>query len=225
MNDDYFKMARMVKEKLNEIESFKNELLRNDRMIKNVMASYNLNNRETVARILNFDTHIPNVPIEAKLRYLDVIETLKKNNLTIAQAFSYSSVINNIPNINAIIKNITLDEDMLEEIIDEEGNEAPYRADTDIVIKKPGFFNIAFKINIILNTTEKEAQTGNLTDEEKSMWEKVWKPTLNWLNALFLAWAMSGTPITDTNIYKKLENIDQIITYFQELPIDAEEEK
>lgn len=89
--------------------------------------------------------------------------------------------------------------------------------DLQVEIKQPEFFNLALKINIILDLIDANVQEGKLDEEDVSTWKKVLTPILTVLSQLFLVWAFSNTPIQETNIYKSIESF---IQYVEKMNID-----
>lgn len=126
-----------------------------------------------------------------------------------------SSTINSsfVDNLSEYIRDT--DGDNLEEI------DELHEEDIQVEIKRPHFFDMALKINIVVNVTDAEAN-GNLNEEEVSTWKKVLLPVLTVLGQLFLAWAMSDTPLHETNIYK---SVDNIIHYIDTMDIDFDNQK
>lgn len=124
-----------------------------------------------------------------------------------------SSAINSsfVENLSECVRDIDDDLEEMEELHEE---------DIQLEIKRPHFFDMALKINIIVNVTDAEFQDGKLNEEEVSTWKKVLLPVLTVLGQLFLAWAMSDTPLRETNIYKSVETI---VHYVETLDIDFDD--
>ncbi len=124
-----------------------------------------------------------------------------------------SSAINSsfVENLNEYIRDAVDDEEEIEELQEE---------DIQVKIKRPHFFDMALKINIIVNVTDAEIQDGKLNEEEVSTWKKVLLPVLTVLGQLFLAWALSDTPLHETNIYKSIETF---VHYVETLDIDFDD--
>ncbi|MBB6281809.1 hypothetical protein [Geobacillus subterraneus] len=88
-------------------------------------------------------------------------------------------------------------------------------------IVNPHFFNVAIKINIYMTATDNHIHSNpNVTEEEKSLWDKVIKPILSFILQIFIAWAIGNTPITEMQIVKQFEKIAELIEDYQ-YPIET----
>lgn len=148
------------------------------------------------------------------------VADLNNQNLALSNTYEFAPFLNHL---SSVINSSFL-EDLSEYIrgagSDVEETKELSEEDVHVKIKRPHFFNIALKINIIVNVTNAEVQSGKLNKEEERTWKRGLLPILTILGQLFLAWAMSDTPLHETNIYKSIENI---IHYVQTLEIDIDQ--
>gem|GEM_PF-4890120 len=148
------------------------------------------------------------------------VASLRNQSLALSSASQFAPFFNQI----SFAINSSFVENLSEYIHDTEDDveeiEEQLEEDIQVKIKRPQFFDMALKINIIVNVTEAEVQEGKLNEEEVSTWKKVLLPVLTVLGQLFLAWAMSDTPLRETNIYKSVETI---VHYVETLDINFDD--
>jgi hypothetical protein len=196
--------------KMSKMSDFKEIMTRDTRLRQYMMKSYGLRNQSTLDKLysihsltswnkqLNFKQH---------LKVLDSLESLRNYSANIPSTLKYSNLLSSLATeINLdILSDVIEDEDVasLEPI--EVNNQD--EADSQLEIKRPAFFNIAFNINFIISTTDGEFEQGTFEEKEINAWEKVVKPVLKWINTIMLAWAFSDAPVTDMNIYKSIEGV------------------
>lgn len=180
-----------------------------------------LMNSGVVAHLINNPMYtMANIPRHDFSQMASAVASLSNQGLAFSNASQFapffnqiSSAINSsfVENLSEYVSDIDDDEEEIEELHEE---------DIQVEIKRPHFFDMALKINIIVNVTDAEAQDGKLNKEEVSTWKKVLLPVLTVLGQLFLAWAMSDTPLHETNIYKSIE---PIVHYIDTLDIDFDD--
>lgn len=161
-----------------------------------------------------------NIPRHDFSQMVSAVASLSNQGLAFSSAYQFapffnqiSSTINSsfVENLSEYIRDTADDEEEIKELHEE---------DIQMKIKRPHFFDMALKINIIVNVTDTEAQNGNLNDEEVRTWKKYLLPVLLVLGELFRTWAMGDTPLHEMNIYKSVETI---IHYVETLDIDFDD--
>ncbi|MTT31473.1 hypothetical protein GMB86_05495 [Terrilactibacillus sp. BCM23-1] len=161
-----------------------------------------------------------NIPRHDFSELTSAVARLSNQGIAFSSAYQFAPLFNHISSAinSSFVENLSEyihdTDDDVEEI--EELNEE----DIQVKIKRPYFFDRALKINIIVNVTDAEVQSGNLNEEEVSTWKKILFPVLTVLGQLFLAWAMSDTPLHETNVYKSVRSI---IDYVETLNIDFDD--
>ncbi|WP_108671773.1 hypothetical protein [Peribacillus acanthi] len=163
-----------------------------------------------------------NIPRHDFSQMASAVASLSKQGLAFSSAYQFAPFFNQISSAinSSFVENLSEyihdTEDDVEEI------EELYEEDIQVEIKRPHFFDLALKINIILDITDAEVQEGKLNEEEVSTWKKVLTPVLTILGQLFLAWAMSDTSLHETNVYKSVQSI---IHYVETMDIDFDYEE
>lgn len=164
-----------------------------------------------------------NIPRHDFSQMTSAVARLSNQGIAFSSAYQFAPLFNHISSAigSSFVENLSeyihvTDGDNLEEI------EELHEEDIQVEIKRPHFFDMALKINIIVNITDAEVQEGNFNEEEVSTWKKVITPVLAVLGQLFLAWAMSDTPLHETNIYKSVESI---IHYIDTIDMDFDNGK
>jgi len=177
-----------------------------------------LMNSGVVAHLINYPMHtMANIPRHDFSQMASAVAGLSNQGLAFSSASQFAPFFNQISSAinSSFVENLSEyihdTEDDVEEI------EELHEEDIQVKIKRPHFFDMALKINIIVNVTDAEVQDGKLNEEEVSTWKKVLLPVLTVLGQLFLAWAMSDTPLHETNVFKSIETI---IHYVETLDID-----
>jgi len=89
----------------------------------------------------------------------------------------------------------------------------------EVKIVNPSAYETGVTINYFFQNTEVHIHNSNVNDEEKSLWKEILGPAIAIVGSLFMTWAVSDYPITDTNGYKTIEKVIEIV---QEYPIPAE---
>mgnify|MGYP001260803606 CR=1 FL=1 len=229
-------------EKLNKTINNIEKLIKTNDAVKEILknsliTNYHIRNDETLEKLFNFNNiinwsmYLPKAPFEDYVKMTDALITLKKHSHLFSNHLKFASFLNHITTnidsrfIEAIDKVVPKENEN-----DLEQSNEIMQEEVQVIIKRPVFFNLALKINIVLNTTEGEVQEGKLDEQEEDAWKKILKPILTALGQLFLAWALSDTPLHDTNIYKSIENIIEYIDSIQiedgdilELPQEKEQ--
>lgn len=181
-----------------------------------------LMNSGVVAHLINNPMHtMANIPRHDLSQMASAVAGMSNQGLAFSNAYQFAPFLNYISSAinSSFVDNLSeyiqdTDGDNLDEV------EELHEEDVQFEIKRPYFFDMAIKINIIVNATNAEVQEGNLNKEEVSTLKKVLIPILTILGQIFLAWAMSATPIYETNIYKSIESI---IHYMDTIDIDFDE--
>jgi hypothetical protein len=171
-----------------------------------------------------------NIPCHDFSKMAKAITLLSNQKVVFSNTHKFSSFFNHLSsNIDgAFVEELN---DYVQDKKEDEFEEIEeLQEDLQIEIKRPEFFNLALKINIILDLTDADVQEGKLDEEDVRTWKKVLTPILTVLGQLFLAWAFSDTPLEETNIYKSIENIIQYVDSIQigdedilELPEEREQ--
>ncbi|MBP1950274.1 hypothetical protein [Virgibacillus litoralis] len=212
--NDVAKAINDFRRRINEVNRFRDNILSNQHLMDVIKKQNAIRNNNTIAKAFeykhmqNWANYFPNASFNQYLKRIDAITTIKKNPKLLSQSLSYSNVINRIlQDFNTDILD-EYDEDLLD---DSESGSFDDGEDLEYDVKRPAFFNLAFKINYVIYTTDGEVEKGNIEGDDKRNWEKYAKPVLKVLFTIFLAWAFSSTPITDSNIYERLADITEHI--------------
>jgi hypothetical protein len=158
-----------------------------------------------------------NIPRHDFSQMVSAVASLRNQGLAFSNVSQFAPFFNQITsainssfveNLSEYVRDIDDDEEEIKELHEE---------DIQVKIKRPHFFDMALKINIIVNITDADVQDGKLNEEEASTWKKYLLPVLLVLGELFRTWAMSDTPLHEMNIYKSLETI---VHYVETMDID-----
>jgi hypothetical protein len=173
-----------------------------------------IKNTEAV-RNLFYQSYIsPGTSILEQIKRNDILIEFRKSidylkEATIPYSSLYSNIFKAIP--YETIKKfhdaaLLIDDD---DEIEEDGVD-----DVKIDIKRPQFLEAAMKIEIYVNLTENHIYT-NGTEKEKALWEKCIKIVLNAVKAIFMAWALSNTPINQFHLFQDIEKVVQVIDHYE----------
>lgn len=214
---DFLETIKAFQKSVIAINELQNRLQQNAELRDNFMRRYNITNFETIQNMNNIHSMIgtPYKTFEQNIKLIDTLTSFRKN-AHIIKTFSFAPFLNNLNN--------NLSKDFLELVDKYNGSHQGEVLiedikEEDIEIKRPGLFNIALKINIVINVTEAEIAKSEVSDEDKKNWNNFFKPLLSALYSLFLTWSLSTTPISHTNIYKSVEGV---ISYVESFIIDDE---
>lgn len=196
-----------------------------NRLMKNNIFAYSILdrvNKGVADHLINNSMHtMALIPRHDFSQMTNAISLLANQRIAFSNAYQFAPFLNHISSTfdSSFLENLSeyiydTDGEDLEEI------EELHEEDVQLEIKRPHFFDLAIKINIIINLTESEIEVGNA--EEVRNWKKVILPILTVLCQLFIAWAVSDTPLHETNIYKSIESI---IHYIETIDIDFDNEE
>lgn len=142
-----------------------------------------------------------------------------------------TAISNMAENINSLqIPHISLYRDILE-VIDKDSFEQ-FRMDDilidaeednteEIKITRPYFYDAAVKINMYVTVTNDHIQhSENISEDDKTLWEKYIRPALNVIMTLFITWAMGDTPFSEMQIVEQFEKVIEIVDEYQ-YPIET----
>lgn len=201
------------------VRSFENFQESVDKISKPLLESGIIKNTETIAILRNSTLFSENFMNQIRLTdsvlsIIKIQEEFKRklDTLNLPHIELYSNIIKAINNEDVIpdlTDSINIDQN---EVTSEDVTKY---MDEEIKIKHPKMFDTALKINVYVTITENYIQNNNVSDEEKTAWKKYILPVLSILFHFFMSWALSNTPVTDTNIVKTFENVVQIIEEYQ----------
>lgn len=93
--------------------------------------------------------------------------------------------------------------------------------EADFTIVRPECLNVAFNINVYVTVTENHIQSNaDVSENEKTIWEKYVKPVLLFIMRCFIAWSMGDTAIADMQIVKQFDKVAEIIDNYH-YPIET----
>ncbi|HBZ09137.1 MAG TPA: hypothetical protein DEO65_04505 [Bacillus bacterium] len=225
MDLDIFKK---LKESFDNIINLQEMFKTNVQLKEAFKLEFDLNDSESLIDALNlknlsmWSTQFPHISMKQYFQQIDALKTLRKNPKLFSQSLTYSGFLNSVSkNINdGLIDNLEEEIENVEEI----KTETEYGIETaldEINLKHPALLNIAFKINIIISSTDNELEQKEINDEELNNWKRVTRPILLIISQLFLAWAFSSTSIKEMNIYKSIEGI---FNQLETIEIDNDED-
>lgn len=117
-----------------------------------------------------------------------------------------------------------LDNEKVKEELDE--SESLHSTDEnvdEVHIKNHYFFDVSQKIYIYTVVTDNAiAESDEISDEQKTLWKKYWKPFLSIVSAVFLNWAMGNTPPQDMQIVQAFEKVAALVESYQ-FPLETTE--
>ncbi|MGW6383233.1 hypothetical protein [Peribacillus butanolivorans] len=219
---DRLETVRQFFKAVERMNNLNKTLQNNAKLMEEMKKTYGIRNSETFERLLsvsNMMRFAPHTKLSDQLRYIDTMITISKEPELFSKALSYSTFLTTITSkfdkqfVNELNENIQDNEE-------ENGSNEDDEDFGEVVIKRPVFYNLAFNINLVINTTDNEiSEKQNISENEKTTWEKRTKPILNWIAQIFLAWALSDTPIQESNIYKTFE---PLVNYIEEIFEDEE---